>query len=247
MRRFLKSQRVCFLSSNVINDEDLVKLLPLRTSSQISLSKSVNSDSELLSLLTLSHAMLELTPFLYVDNGYIKLLGSSREFVFNSSDMNDLIHLYSQLNPGCTIDYVSPFYNCHGSVSIGGDILGSNWNARSAQSSGVVAAYWPTFRNDIQNFNHSRASVGKVQYYVNHSATIKDAQGTSHIVRYTLAYVHWMHSHHNSDMYGISATICSTIEKEPSLCSFVPVLRILAKCATCVTTINKFWLLVLFH
>ena len=237
MRKFLKSQQVYSLSCG-ISDEELVKILPRTTSSQFSLSSSVTSDSELLNLLKLSHGLLEPRPFSYVDNAHIKLLGLSRESVFTSIDINDLESLYSQLNPDCTVDYISPFYHCHGTISVGGDILGSKLNSRSAQSSSVVTAYWPTHGRNINSFDHSRASVGRVQHYVNHAVTIKDNHGTSQIVTYTLAYVHWMNLHHQSTMYGISATVCENSECEPSLCSFIPVLRIFAKCATCLNTLN---------
>ena len=155
--------------------------------------------------------------------------------------MKDLCNFYCQLhaNAGKEIEYVSPFYKYYGRVSIGGDILGSLLNSKSARSSSVIAAYWPTYGSDLNNFDHSQRSIGKVQYYIQHTVTLKEMSSrTSNIVHFTLAYVHWMDYHHDNRRYGTSATVCANSVKEVYMCSFIPVLRIFAKCATCCTDLT---------
>ena len=112
-------------------------------------------------------------------------------------------------------------------------------HSKSAQSSSVIAAYWPTYGSNILAFDHSRLSMGKVQYYFYHSVTIRESHSEiSKIVHYTFAYCHWMNYHHENSIFGISATVCATLTREPSMCSIIPVLRVLGKCANCTVTLR---------
>ena len=231
MRRFIKGQHIHSLLSKV-NDKELIDLLP---KSNISNASSIKSDSDLLHLLELSHGSLD-QALSYKHNGYTEFIGSGAECVFNAVEMEDLKHLYVQLNHS-TVEYMSPFYKYYGSVSYCGDTLGSTLNSKSSKSSSVIAAYWPTFGSNV-NHNLSERSIGQVKYYIHHSVTLKNQSSISETVTFTLAYVQWMEYHHQNSLYGISATVCGDSTKEPSMCSFLPVLRILAKCAVCRTKIN---------
>ena len=80
----------------------------------------------------------------------------------------------------------------------------------------------------------------KVMLNLNHQVTILNRRtGCSEIVHYTMAYVQWMNYNQYSSHYGISAVVCSNSYWDKSLCSYIPVLRISAKCANCITTINN--------
>ena len=93
-------------------------------------------------------------------------------------------------------------------------ILGSTLHGRSVQSS-VIAAYWPSFGNNIKGFDHSRANIGKVQYYIHHTVKISENQSNlSRILHYTFAFVHWMEEYHRDNCpYGVSATVCANSTK----------------------------------
>ena len=92
--------------------------------------------------------------------------------------------------------YVPPFYVRHDRIRIGSEVLGSALHGRSAKSSSVISAYWPTFGRNIQQFDQSRPSIGKVQYYFSHSVTLTDNQAQiSKNMQYTFAYIHWMEYH----------------------------------------------------
>ena len=49
--------------------------------------------------------------------------------------------------------------------------------------------------------------------------------------------LHWhmMDYHQENNLYAI---ICANSVREPSLCSFLPVLKIFAKCAVCLSNLN---------
>ena len=233
-RRFIKGQHIHSLLSKV-NVKELIDLLP---KSNILNASSIKSDSDLLHLLELSHGSLDQLDqaLSYKDNGYTEFIGSGAECVFNAVEMEDLKHLYEQLNHS-TVEYRAPFYQYYGSVSYCGDTLGSTLNSKSSKSSSVIAAYWPTFGSNV-NHNLSEKSIGQVKYYIHHSVTLKNQSSISETVTFTLAYVQWMEYHHQNSLYGISATVCADSTKELSMCSFLPALRILAKCAVCRTKIN---------
>ena len=236
MKTFLKSQHIRSLSHK-ISDVEFMQLLPVSESLDVSLSSI--KDSDILQFLRLSHGPFE-PDMSYVDNEHLTFHGVCKECIFTSVEIKTLSNLYSQLNPTKTIEYVSPFYQRYGKVSVGGDILGSSLNSHSAQSSSVIAAFWGTYGHDITRFTQSERSIGKVQYYIRNAVTIKDEiSGKSTVVNFTLAYVLWMEYHHQNSLYGISATVCANSVKESSLCSFIPVLRIFAKCATCFTSLNN--------
>ena len=233
MQRFLRTQMANSLFHR-IDDPELLQLLPPDTSNVKSSSLEVNNDSDLFNLLELSHGNLDCNNFKYNDSIFTQLQEPQLESVFNSHDCEQLHSLYQQLNPHCSIEYISPFYIRSGRASIGGDILGSTMNNRSARSLSTIAAYWPTEGNSISCINYSHKSIGKVSYYFTQSITVRKAGALmSQKMQYTMAFVQWMETHPQHSLYGISATLCYNTYMSPSLCSFIPVLRIIAKCASC--------------
>lgn len=171
------------------------------------------------------------------------MLGLGKEQVLTSSETADMAHLYLSfvfsIQSRLCSSVCVPFYVRQGRIRIGREVLGSTLHGCSAKSSSVISAYWPTFRHNIQQFNQSRPSIGKVQYYFSHSVTLTDNQAQiSENMQYTFAYIHWMEYHHQYSSYGISATVSANLARETSLCSITPVLRIAAKCASCTTTLN---------
>lgn len=240
MRRFLKTQMIHSLSINVA-DQDLLQLTPKddKENMPTPLSQFTTSDSDLISVLKLSQATMDVHCN-YRDNYFIKLMEPTREAVFTEKETSCLTALYQQLNTLDKLEYVSPFYTYSGRVSLGGDILGSTLNNRSAVSSSVISAYWPTHGSIITAYNSDHSNIGKVMFYFNHPVTILNHRtGSSEIIRYTMACVQWMNNHQYALHYGISAVVCCNSFCERSLCSYIPVLRIAAKCANCLTTIDN--------
>lgn len=57
-------------------------------------------------------------------------------------------------------------------------------------------------------------------------------------IMFLLAYVSWKENHSQSNFYGSSATLCTTVDEHPSHFSFIPVQRIYAFAATCIMKLN---------
>ena len=235
MNRFLRTRIIQSMSAT-IDDEELKQMLPLNMHMymQQSLSNYVTNDFDLLKLLNLSHGELRLQDSNYQDVGYTKLLDPTSERILSESETEFLCNLYQQLNPGCSAEYVSPFYTHSGRLHFAGDILGSVINKRTAVNSSVVAAYWPYYGDNITRIDFSCPSVGKVLYYMNHSVTLKNiTSGCSSVAHYTLAYVQWMDHHPQyCHLYGVYAIACNNSFNGLSLCCYIPVLQIFAKCAS---------------
>uniref|UniRef100_A0A1X7TTT6 Transposase domain-containing protein n=1 Tax=Amphimedon queenslandica TaxID=400682 RepID=A0A1X7TTT6_AMPQE len=118
-RTFIRKQ-VLLSQNKTIEDEDFKKFLPVSLSTENTYTLRCESESELHNILKLHYGPLELYPFKYSDTqGLIQLLDLGKEQVFTSSETVDIVHLYEQLNPGCAVVYVSPFYVCHGRIRIG--------------------------------------------------------------------------------------------------------------------------------
>lgn len=241
MHRFIRTQLIQSLSTTV-HDQDLTKLTSRMGSKKISSGvHSIKCDTDLITLLRLQHQCFDVNQSNYKDSGYTTLFQPTEELVFDSDDIEHLHSLYQQLYPGYEIHYISPFYLCSGRLGIGDDVIGSDLNNRSAKSSSVIAAYWPTCGNNISSFDTSQRSIGRVQYYFNHSITTQRQNSTeqSETIQHTIACVRWMEPHHQSSLFGTSATVCINEYREKSMACFIPVLRIYAKCAHCTMTMDR--------
>lgn len=238
MTRFLKTQMIQSLATS-IEDDNLLTILPNRSNEE-SISRPISyfttSDSDLVRLLKLSHSTLDLEHCNYTDreHGILKLLNPTRESVFSAEEITHLTALYQQLNAHYTVQYVSPFYVYSGRVNFGGETLGSTLNNHSSILSSVLSAYWPIHGNDITVFDSGHISIGRVEFYFTHMVTLMNNNTcTTEVVHYTMASVQWMDHHNHSSRYGVSAVVCANFSRERSLCSYIPILRIAGKCASC--------------
>ena len=226
MKKFIRSQ-VLQSITNDITDTELLGIFPssYSTCTPTSLTSFIADDCQLVSVLKLSHSQLLIEECSYKDIGLTKLLPPVKESVFDHREHSELISLYKQLHPNYTVEYVPPFYICSGRLCIGCDIIGSTCNNRSAKSSSVIAAYWPTSGNSILPINSLRKSIGKVCYFFSHTIKIRHLDSDQpEDITFTMACVDWMDYHEKQDLFGISATVCANMTKPHSLCSFIPVL-----------------------
>ena len=133
MRTFLTNQ-VLLSQTTTILEEDFKKVLPVLLSAKSTNRDTIPcvSESELQDHLKLHHGPLELSPFSYSDKSrLIQMLDLGKEQVFTSSEIADMAHLYEQLNSGCAVVYVPPFYVRHGRICIGSEVLGSTLHGHS--------------------------------------------------------------------------------------------------------------------
>ena len=71
-------------------------------------------------------------------------------------------------------------------------------------------------------------------FYCLHKVKVCVNESSPKTMSHVLAYV----SHTHSNFYGSSATLCTTVSERSSHFSFIPVQRIYAIAATCITKLN---------
>ena len=91
-------------------------------------------------------------------------------------------------------------------------------------------AFWPGYGSTLTGIDYSRMTVGVVQYFIKHTISLKDVAND---IEHVFAYVKWKKKHEEVDYYGISASVCVNDCEPYSICNFIPVQRIAAKCAFC--------------
>lgn len=165
----------------------------------------------------------------------ITMLPPLHEDVFCAEFLKDLEEFYKIIYPQCTFEYVSPFFVRCGRVTLCKQLIGSVMNSRSAKSSSVISAYWPTTMREVQTpIDYSaRIRVGTVQHFCQHKIVLCTADNDKLNCEHILAYVKWNRRHAHEDWYGVSATVCESMCEADSPCSFIPVQRIHAICAHC--------------
>lgn len=170
--------------------------------------------------------------FYVVESGTIFPLPPSRNKILSSNLLIDLEHLYKELYPSMIFPHISPFYEQHGRIILGGDVIGSCLPGPNNAASSVIMAYWPT-SGDFTSIS-SRMQVGVVQYYLLHQTTVVE-YGETKEIKHVLAYVMWKEHHPDVDWFGVSATVCIDMFKTSG---FIPVQRIACRCAHALMQVN---------
>ena len=135
---------------------------------------------------------------------------------------------------------MSHFYHECGRILIDEDIIGSDMPGPNSHSSATIAAYWPGSGESLSRIDYAQRRVGTIQCFLLH--VIKFHNDTRNTVtdklKHLFCYVLWKKVSPNSNFFGQSAILCSDEYELPSACSFLPVQRILAKCAHAVIPVD---------
>ncbi len=169
----------------------------------------------------------------------IKPLNPFKIKALSSEHARQLQEIYNQLYPSKSVAHMSHFYHEYGRVSIDEDIIGSEKPGPNNHSSATIAAYWPVSGESLSRIDYNERRVGTVQYYVQHTIEFhSDGSIETEKLKHLFCYVLWKQISPNTSYFGQSAIVCTNSYELPSLCSFLPVQRILAKCAHTVIPLN---------
>ena len=190
----------CLLSSS----PDIVEIIGRLSSPKISIGISLVTDHEM-------------------------LLPPVREKILNSKLADELLQLYNMLYPQHHVEHFSRFYQYSNRASLWDKVFGSFQS--TTERSSVIAAYWPTVGNNVINHHDVLPlSIGRIQFFLEHSVCLKKASETKKEMHY-FAYVHWYMRHEHWDSYGSNCILSYPSLHTPSLFSFLPLSRIYSKCA----------------
>ena len=88
-------------------------------------------------------------------------------------------------------------------------------------------AYWPSTGGSLESIEYSRYTVGTIDYFLKHQVKFEECEET-----HLFCYVTWKQSHPFFDGYGQLATVSSNSNAVQGACCFMPVQRILYRCAS---------------
>ena len=147
---------------------------------------------------------------------------------FNDIEMSYISETYGALYPHSEITSAR-FYTEAKQISINGEHFIS-MESRSKRSSAILC-HWPGVIG-IDKSGEAPVRVGIVTSFLRHSITMKDAHSASRVSTHVLARVKWLQYHPRQSIFHASAMIVSaTVYDNEGPASFVPVSRIISRCA----------------
>ena len=151
------------------------------------------------------------------------------EFVMEENSLLELkkmMHIVYQLEAATGFSMVCQKF---GRLELGGELLMSILSGNVRNS--CVAAYWPLEGEEF-NFNMSKPNVGEIQYFM------RQQTASDPYKECIFAFVKWRQAHFHLDWFGSSAIVCNNDYVSTNHFSFIPVHRILCKCAYTTTCIK---------
>lgn len=235
MHKFINSQILQTMKTKAC--PDFLAVLQTGAKKGSAMPSECYTDIDCLKLLNFSTARLPNIDISFKIDHTVALLPPLSCCVFSAELVKQLEQLYLHLYPQYNIVSIPPFYSFSGRAILCGEVLGSVVNATSCKSASIIMAYWPLRHEVMRCIDYSRMRVGCVQHYCKHQLTISAENGSEQL-DHIFAFVQWKERHPQDNWYGSSATICFNSNEPSSKFSFIPVQRIYAIGAHCLTDIN---------
>ena len=167
---------------------------------------------------------------------HIKIPQPISKRVLNMTECKYLETVYQQLYPAKQIDNLSHFYLHANKVVLNDDIIGSV--SSSNKKASVIGAYWPSKGSTLSNINYTHLQIGTIQYFLEHKITLKDDSDTSVELCHLFCYVKWSVSHPQRNWFGASAIVTNLSQEADFPLMFMPVQRIVCRCAHAIHVIR---------
>lgn len=149
----------------------------------------------------------------------IHLVPPIYEGILNTNEMQKLKAIYSYIYPDMCILHFSSFYHMSKKCIMAGELF---------THSNFVTAFWPP-ESHAQPLEH-QPQVGSIQKFIKH--TIKVTENDQIIKKsHIFCVVEWYVNHPNRNHYGNSAIMCMPITYAASASQFMPIQRIINRCA----------------
>ena len=230
MKKFIKDQNVRNVSFPE-NFKGLEDLLKVKSSGSVRETMYDSSKLFLLMNLTTSRDFTSSSYAISDFSGIIKMIPPTYEKIFTNTKCNQLKIIYSQLYKGKSITF---FYQKCKRVEYGNELLGSKGK------DSVIMAYWPESGTSLDNIDYSTCHVGVVQYFYKHSVSFDQDVSYCNKIDHLFCNVLWKQPHPSvaSDYFGRSAIVTSNISAAEDAMSFMPIQRIVCRCASGEVALN---------
>ena len=148
-----------------------------------------------------------------------------KEKYFSDNDLSFLRDMYTVLYPTATIVEVSRFYKESKKCIINNEEYISSGSY--SNKSKAIAAKWPNIVG-IDTQGEAPLRIGTVPAFIQHEILLSNSSSP---IKHSLAYIKWYGHHPRSGYIHPSMVICSTVFDSESCASFIPVSRIMCRCA----------------
>lgn len=225
MNKFIKNQLIRAVSPSN-NSNELLELLHVQTEAKGSIHDTVVDNLNVFSLIALA-TLRVFGSCSYALSDYKEIVCTIppvNEKVFSNNKYEQLKMIYKQLYRGKSITHFSQFYHQCRRIKFANEIIGSN-NSKE----GVIMAYWPGSGNLLDNIDYTRYQVGIIQFFFKHFISFDNLSGRH---EHLFCYVLWKHPHILNNNFGQSTTVTSTFNEFEDSCCFMPVQRIVCRCAS---------------
>ena len=154
---------------------------------------------------------------------YEHLVPPYKEKCFSAAEIFYLSEMYKLLYPTADHPGISRFYNEYKKCVINGEEY-TSLHSRS-QRSCAIAAKWRGIRGIDQN-GEAPVRVGQIVSFIEHNVILDCGSKTHLLVR-----VQWLGDHPCKFHFHPSVMVCSTVLDHESAASFMPIRRIICRCA----------------
>lgn len=149
-----------------------------------------------------------------------------RENFFGEPVRNFLHQMYSVLYGEQAVDRVPLRYEEVTQLKVFGDLL-TSLKSRSKSSTAIMATWRGLNGKIVRRSNSEDVRVGVVEYFAVHLPSIKGIRDQPHL----LAKVKWYEDHPRKNWFNNSIILSATLFDGESEASFIPVSRIMTRCA----------------
>lgn len=230
MKKFCQSQ--IYTESDVL-PADIVQFLPAYKRDHDNNRRS--SDSDVLKFIQVQSSPLRFVSSFALLHGQtlVKPLSPHRKRVLSEPFSAQLLCIYKQLYPTRQIAHMPYFYSQYGRVCLSGDIIGCSMSGANSHSSSMISAFWPGRGSSLSAVDNISKSIGVVQYFVLHTVELYTDSTCSETERlqHVFCYVKWQKRHPKANWFWCSAVVCCDSFEIPDACNFMPIQRVVNKCA----------------
>ena len=158
-----------------------------------------------------------------------KLLSPLREKCFSDTEMEYIEHLYKLLYPGKKVTASRFYYACKKIIINGEEFI---TNSSQSACSPAIIAHWPGVIG-IDVHGEAPVRVGILSSIFINSAVIQNVNDSGHAktIEHVLTNVLWLQDHPQNYPLHPSIIVTSTVYDDEGCTSFMPVSRIIARCA----------------
>ena len=171
-----------------------------------------------------------------IENSCVKEVPPVYKHVLSLEEQEYLKIIYEELYPHRVIKFFPMIYEKCKRAVVGEELVSSVRYKDDHQS--VIVAYWPSTGHSLATIDYTNYRVGVIQYFLKHAVTFVDADGTEKKEEHIFCYVVWKQQHHNENWFGVSAVVTSTLGETEDACCYMPIQRVMYRCASGTISVN---------